>query len=138
MTIASPPQTTPSKGITLPIWTRILSPTFTSAMLIFTSSPPSVTSHTFVVCKDMLRARSSTDFLWVHSSNSSPISSKNIMEPAVVKSLRSTDTPIAVASSTGTSILRCHRVFTPLAIYLTDLTVVITLRMGMGNSHRFP
>lgn len=61
----------------------------------------SLFSHTFFMFKDMLRARSPTDFLCVHSSSNSPIPSRNMAEPVLCKSPRSTDTPIAVAS-TGT------------------------------------
>ena len=41
--------------------------------------------QTLTMFKDILLARSPTDFLWVHSSKISPIPNRNIMEPAVLK-----------------------------------------------------
>ena len=86
----------------------------------------------------MLRARSSTDFLCVHSSNISPIPSKNIMEPAVLKSCLKIETPIDVASNTGTSIFPFASVQIPCHMYFTDFAVVSTARTGIGKNILFP
>ena len=81
-TIASPANTVPSNGMTLPMCTTMLSP-----CLIWEYgtriSPSSVLSHTFSTLSDMILARSPTDFLCVQSSNNSPIPRRNITEPAV-------------------------------------------------------
>ena len=95
--------------------------------------PSSCTSQTLLLFKDMLRARSPTDFLCVHSSRISPILSRNITEPAVPISPRNIDTEIAVASSTGTSILRWHNTLIPLQIYLHDSIVARAKRIGYGK-----
>ena len=84
--------------------------------------------------KDIVRVRSSTVFLCVHSSKSSPMPSKNMTEPAVSISFLKIDTPIAVASSTGTSIFRCHKHCKPFQRYFTDLTVVTHARSGYGRN----
>ena len=112
LTIASPFVTTPSNGMTLPICTTISSPA--SIWVVGTkTSCPSLTIHTLLTFKDIVLARSSTDFLWVHSSSSSPMPSMNMIEPAVLKSLLKSDTPIAVASNTGTSIFPAASVLSP-------------------------
>ena len=135
LTMPSPLTTSPSNGMTLPIWTTMRS--FCSTLDAgISTSVPSLRSQTLSMLSDMLLARSSTDFLCVHSSSSSPISSRNITEPAVAKSPRNTDTPIAVPSRTGTSILPLHNVLMPFHIYLTDLTAVITFLTGTGIRHR--
>ena len=108
-------------------------------VLVGTStSCPSLTSHTLVMFKDMLRARSPTDFLCVHSSRISPTPSRNMTEPAVSKSLLIIETPIAVASRTGTSIFLAASVRIPFHIYFTDFTDVITARMLAGRNMVFP
>ena len=122
-TIASPSAIKPSNGTTFPICTTTISPAWILSASTNTSVP-SLRSHTLPVFRDMVRARSSTDFLWVHSSSSSPIPSRNITEPAVEKSPRKMETPIAVASRTGTSILRFQSVLTPSQMYFTDIAVV--------------
>ena len=68
------------------------------------TSCPSRTSHTLLMFKDILLARSSTDFLWVHSSRISPTPSRNMMEEAVLILPRTMEMAMAVPSSTGTSI----------------------------------
>ena len=65
---------------------------------------------------------------------SSPIPSKNMTEPAVSISFLKIETPIAVASSTGTSIFRCHKHCKPFQRYFTDLTVVTHARNGYGQN----
>ena len=100
--MASPDSTTPSRGITVPTCTTTRSPSFMDERGTSTSES-AVFCHTLLILRDMLRARSPTDFLWVHSSKSSPTPRRNMTEPAVSKSRRSRDTPMAVASSTSTS-----------------------------------
>ena len=102
------------------------------------TSCPSLTSHTLVIFKDMLRARSPTDFLWVHSSRISPMPSRNMTEPAVSKSLLIIETPMAVASRTGTSIFLAASVQIPFQIYFTDFTEVMTARTPAGKNRLFP
>ena len=137
LTIASPAVTTPSKGITLPIWTTISSPVriWSDGTRI---SCPSFINHALDTCNDMLLARSSTDFLWVHSSRISPIPRRNIVDPAVSKSPRKMDTPIAVASRTETSSFPLAIVRTPCHRYFTDLTAVITERTDTGRNILLP
>ena len=119
LTSASPSATTPSNGMTLPICTTTCSPVSISSTDTRTSVP-STFFHAFVTCKDRLLARLSIDFLCVHSSSSSPKPSRNMIEPAVSVSFLKTDTAIAVASSTGTSIFPFRSVFTPSFIYFSD------------------
>ena len=78
----SPTTTSPSKGITFPIRITTWSPgsisddfTRISCSFLF--------SHTLLTLSDILRARSPTDFLCVHSSMISPIPSRNMTDPAV-------------------------------------------------------
>ena len=59
-------------------------------------------------------------------------------EDAVLKSPLKIDTPIAVASSTGTSILHFASVQTPFQMYFTDLSVVRNVRIGRGRKIFFP
>ena len=83
------------------------------------TSVPSTFCHTLLILRDMLLAKSPTDFLWVHSSKSSPIPSRNITEPAVSKSRRTMDTIMAVASRSSTSNEPFNRQRIPLIRYLT-------------------
>ena len=131
-TIASPSQTMPSNGMMLPICTTTRSPISTSSEgTSFSAS--SFLTHTFSVLRDMLRARSPTDFLCVQSSSSSPTPNRNMIDPAVLKLPRRIETVIAVASSTGTSILRAARHFIPIQTYLIALQRVIAFRSGIGK-----
>ncbi len=79
------------------------------------SSVPPFLTHTLSTLRLMVRARSATDFLCVHSSRISPILSMNMIVEAVSVSPRRTDTVIAVASRTATSSLRCRSDFMPRA-----------------------
>ena len=111
-TMASPETTLPSSGIMLPVRTTTQSPSCTSET--GTSTSVSLTrSQTLSTLRLMAPARSATDFLWVQSSRISPSRSMNMTEPAVEKSPRSRDTVTAVASSTATDSLPCHRAFRP-------------------------
>ena len=115
-TMASPDTTTPSSGITFPICTVTIS--FSRILERGTStSVPSTFCHTLVILRDILLARSPSDFLWVHSSKSSPIPKRNITEPAVSKSLLTMETIIAVASRTSTSKAPFNRQRIPLIRY---------------------
>ena len=58
------------------------------------------------------------------------------MEPAVWKSPRNTDTPIAVPSRTGTSILRFANVFNPFVMYFTERMAVRVFAIGTGKNIR--
>ena len=78
-------------------------------------------------------ARSLTDFLWVQSSRSSPIPRRNITDPAVLKSHRSMDTVIAVASRTSTSSFLPASFLMPLITNGTDWIAVHTARTGAGR-----
>ena len=137
LTIPSPAVTIPSNGITVPIWILTSSPGLIWSEFTRTS-PPSVTSHTLLTLRDMLLARSSTDFLCVQSSRISPKPNRNITEDAVEKSPRKMDTPIAVASSTDTSILRFARVRIPFQIYFIECNVVSTVLTGIGRNSFLP
>ena len=132
--MASPDCTKPSRGIRLPHRTTTRSP-----LLICETgkriSVPSVFTHAFSTPSDMVLARSSTDFLCVHSSKISPIFSKNMTEAAVRKSPLSSDTEIAVASSTLTSIFPLHKLFNPFHTYLHALINAKALRTGSGRNH---
>ena len=101
LTATSPETISPSNGITLPVRTTMRSPEAICDSGTETSVP-SFWSHTRLTPSDMVRARSSTDFLCVHSSSSSPSWSRNMTEPAVPKSRRAMDTPMDRASSTST------------------------------------
>ena len=59
-------------------------------------------------------------------------------DPAVAISPRNIDTPIAVASSTGTSILPFASVRTPIQRYFTDFTAVIHALTEYGKNNLFP
>ena len=110
--MASPETTLPSSGIMLPVRTTTQSPSCTSET--GTSTSVSLTrSQTLSTLRLMAPARSATDFLWVHSSRISPSRSMNMTEPAVEKSPRRMDTVTAVASSTATDSLPCHKAFRP-------------------------
>ena len=52
------------------------------------------------------------------------------MEPAVLKSLLRTETPMAVASKTGTSIFPAASVVSPFQRYFTDWIDVRQIRIG--------
>ena len=136
-TMASPSVTVPSKGITFPTCTRTWSPARTPAAGTSTSASP-LTSHTLLTFNDMLLARSSTDFLCVHSSRSPPIPRRNMTEPAVSKFPLATETPMAVASRTGTSIFPFLRVSIPCKMYRTDRRTVTPARTGAGTNSLFP
>ena len=101
-TIPSPSSTTPSKGMIFPMRTITWSPSSIFLESTSTSCSP-LFNQTFSVFKAILRARSPTDFLCVHSSNISPTPRRNMTEEAVLKSLRKTEMPIADASNTATS-----------------------------------
>ena len=61
------------------------------------------------------------------------------MELAVLKSLRSIETEIAVASSTGTCTFLCIRQLSPALIYGTERATVISVRTELGmNSCLIP
>ena len=64
--------------------------------------------------------------------------SRNMIEPAVAVSPRSTETPMAVPSSTGTSILPFASVRTPIQRYFTDFTAVIHALTEYGKNNLFP
>ena len=110
--MASPSITVPSSGIMLPERTTISSPgwTFVSGS---STSVPWLRTQTLSTFSAMLRARSSRLFLRVHSSSREPRFSRNMTEPAVLKSPRSTETPMLSASSTSTSSLRWNRHLAP-------------------------
>ena len=123
----------PSSGIMLPMRTMISSPTLTSEMFLSSSVSPDLT-HTLSTFRLMVRARSSTDFLCVHSSRISPILSMNIIDDAVSVSPRRTETVMAVASRTATSSRLCHSDFTPRAKYCEHFTTQIAARHGAGRN----
>ena len=129
----SPHSIVPSSGTTFPICTATQSPLCTR--LTGTSTSPSgVLSQTRSMLSDMHRARSSTDFLCVHSSKSSPSPSRNITEPAVPKSPRSMEIPIESASSSSTCSFRRHRQRRPLSRYGTLRATVKAMRSGAGKN----
>ena len=119
--------------MTFPICTVTQSPVSIFETSVRTSLP-STLSHTLLTFSDIFFAKSSTDFLRVHSSMISPKSRRNITEPAVLKSFLNIETPIAVASSTGTSIFPLSNVLTPLPIYFTDFTAVTTFLTDIGRN----
>ena len=57
-----------------------------------------------------------------------------MIELAVLKSLRSIETEIAVASSTGTWIFLCIRHVSPALIYGTERATVISVRTELGTN----
>ena len=134
-TMASPSDTRPSRGITLPVRMTMRSPARTASMGVSTSAPP-VCSQTWSTCRDMAPARSATDFLWVHSSRISPSRSMNITDPAVAKSPRAMDTVTAVASSTATDRRPCHRAESPSRMYFTDRMTASAVVTGAGRNSR--
>ena len=73
-----------------------------------------VRSQTRSTFSDMHRARSATDFFLVHSSSSSPTSSRNMTIPAVPKSLLQAEMEIDRASSSSTLMRRRSRQRSPL------------------------
>ena len=91
-------------------------------------------TQTFFTFKDILLAKSSTDFLCVHSSNNSPMPKSHIIDAAVSKLPLAIETPIAVASKTGTSIFLFHKVLTPIQIYFTERIIAIPVRIGTGRN----
>ncbi len=99
------------------------------------TSQSSTRTHTLLILSDMLLARPSTDFLCVHSSRISPISRRNMTDPAVAKSFVRMDAVIAVASRTGTSSFLFARHLSPLPIYLKALTDVRQYLSGIGTIH---
>ena len=60
-----------------------------------------------------------------------------MIELAVLKSLRSIETVIAVASSTGTWIFLCIRHVIPALIYGTERATVISVRTELGTNSCF-
>ena len=132
--MASPEETSPSRGITFPVQTTISSPSFTSVMGTRICEF-SVFSHTFSIFRERLRARSPTDFLWVHSSNSSPIPRRNMMEPAVSKSLLASDTITAAASSTSAPSFLFIRQRIPLARNPADRISTKAALTGAGKKN---
>ena len=123
----------PSKGIILPIWTQMRSCSFISCISVRSSVSPSF-FHTFSTFKDMLLARSATDFLWVHSSRISPTPSSSIMELAVLTSPLIRETLIAVASSTGTSSFLRRMHFSPSLMKCRDWITAFALAAGAGRN----
>ena len=97
------------------------------------SCPSAVCIQTCSTPSDIVLARSSTDFLCVHSSRISPIFSRNMTLPAVLKSPRSIETVIAAASSTSTSSLPCSRHCSPLRRYFSALRNETSRRNGSGR-----
>ena len=136
-TVISPEITLPSRGIILPVLTMNSSPICIWLTGTSTSLPSAVFFHTLSTLRDMAPARSATDFLRVQSSIISPILRRNIMDEAVPKSPLMRDTAIAVASSTGTSILLSARHLSPDLIYLTDLYMAISFLNGIGTISLF-
>ena len=135
MTMASPDSTIPSTGITLPIWTATRSPT--RILEIGTKvSVPSSHCQTFSIFKDILPARSLTDFLWVHSSRISPIPSRNVTELAVPKSRRSMEIPMAAASRTSTASFPLKAHLAPRNRNGTAVQAVWAARTGKGRNSR--
>ena len=65
------------------MWILTRSPDLMDVDGIRISCPP-LTTHTLSMFKDMLLARSPTDFLCVHSSKISPMPNRNITEAAVL------------------------------------------------------
>ena len=130
-TIASPAESFPSSGIIFPVRTTISDPVFTS-LIGRRSSCPFTTTQTLSTFKDMVRARSSTDFLCVHSSSVSPIESRNMTEEAVPKSPRSIELVIATASRSGTSIFPRRRQPMPRRRKGTDLMSESAILRGAG------
>ena len=120
--LTSPSSMVPSKGIMPPMRTTIR-----SSSLIFpmgtSTSPSSVQSHTLSIFKDMLLARSLADFLWVHSSKSSPSLNRNITDPAVLWSPLMMEMPMESPSSISTCIFRLNTHLRPLITYGTALRV---------------
>ena len=104
-TMTSPPRTTPSTGITPPICTVTVSPSRTWETGSKCSSPSSPRTQARSTLRLIVRASESTLRLCVHSSSSSPTSSRNMTEPAVPKSPRAMDMPMLSASSISTFIL---------------------------------
>ena len=131
--MASPSSTAPSKGITFPMWITTRSSSRICDAETRSSCSP-IFCHTLLTFRDMVRARSSTDFLCVHSSRSSPTPSRNMTEEAVSISPRNTETPIAAASRTGTSIFPFTSVSTPFFRYFTDFTAVTSARRDQGTN----
>ena len=99
-----------------------------------TEAPSSRTFHALSTFNDILRARSSTLFLCVHSSNISESPSRNIKSPAVSKSPRSILIKIVVASNTLTSIFPSRSACTPGTINFQLFTKEIALLRGSGKN----
>ena len=118
--MASPSATSPSNGTTSPILATTMSP-FLISLAGTIISVPSFFSHTLLILSDILRAKSPTDFLCVHSSKSSPTPNRNIIEPAVLISPLIMETLMAVASKTGTSNFPFANVLIPIRTYLKAL-----------------
>ena len=133
MTVISPSATTPSRGITPPARTTTQSPGWIWPMGVSTSSA-SVFNHTRSTWRDRLSARSATDFFLVQSSNSSPISSRNITIPAVPKSRRPTEIPMDKASSSSTLIFPRFRQRKPLWRKGVICQITRATRSGAGRN----
>ena len=129
----SPSSTIPSSGIILPVRTTIVSFSLTWSMPVRISCPSDVRTQTLSTFSDIADARSSTDFLWVHSSMISPIPRRNITLPAVLNSPRSIATVMDAASRTETSILPERIDRTAFTRYGTAFTAVRTVRRGRGR-----
>ena len=133
MTVISPSSTRPSKGMMPPARTITASPGWTREMGTSTS-PCAVRSQTRSTLRDMERARSSTDFFRVHSSSSSPTSSRNITIPAVLKSLRQAEIEMDSASRSSTLMVRCRRQRSPRPIKGIICQRIRAIRKGGGRN----
>ena len=136
LTIASPSATSPSKGMRPPVRTTTRSSTLMSAMGQSTSAPSAVRHHTCSMGSAIERARSSTVFLCVQSSSSSPTPSMKTMEEAVSQSPRTSETITAAASSTGTSSLPRTSVRSPSFSTRHEWTQAVSIRSGAGRKMR--
>ena len=133
MTVTSPSRTRPSTGMIPPTRTTTASPgwiwdTGTS------TSPWAVRSQTRSTFKDIHRARSATDFFRVHSSSSSPTSSRNMTVPAVSKSPRNAEMEMDRASSSSTLTRRRSRQRSPLRTKGIMCQSMRAIRNGGGRN----
>ena len=133
LTITSPSVTMPSTGMTPPIRTTIRSPGRIWDTGVNTS-PAGVLNQTRSTFRDIHCAKSCTDFFLVHSSRSSPSSSRNITEPAVAKSRRIMEREIETASSSSTFILPCFKQRSPLRRKGTACHSTRAIRRGAGKN----
>ena len=97
-------------------------------------SPCPVRIQTRSTCNDIHRARSSTDFFRVHSSSSSPTSSRNITMPAVPKSPRQAEMEMDRASSSSTFMRRRNRQPSPLRTKGSMCQRMRAIRRGAGRN----